>query len=536
MDNGLTVEQLRKLREVQVAAARRYDNISMGLPPVDEDCRSDGSAAAHAVRPLEQRLRGRERLVVGGCLAMWLGAIAWGTIFAAPPVVHPGKHHVHQHHINPGSSIHSSHTSTAVDARSAVYAIHDSLETAPQAIFQASAYGRTASVTALDGSSAERGFLMGPFETLPGEWVSAWVTEEMAGTALGEADHVTEFTGDGVDADGLALPFPPLHVHHIHVARGQPPPSGDHMQQHWMETHGDYRLDPERGYTTRTPPGYCRVRGADPLAVWAQLVDARAPATASAKAASSGSKLKWWLRVRFVVSVAAACTPITKLIIWYPYSREAAADGLMRYDVGNTQRLTWWTVAIPSAGRLVPPAWMHAHRARLAGLLLLRGRVAPSAYAGLGADCARRGHAACASVDTLRAYVLREAGAAVICHNNASVPSYAVQPAAAELSGGGGGGASLGYFDRQGELLCEPHTFAAGDAVTVFAFSRSVWQPEDEHFTMHTMLFAHFEPELPTAEALERVVYATPNDGYDEWDLERATAQRHETLPLPDFA
>ena len=45
-------------------------------------------------------------------------------------------------------------------------------------------------MTALEGT--ERGFIMGPFETMPGEWLSAWVTEEMVGTALG-SEPVLQF-------------------------------------------------------------------------------------------------------------------------------------------------------------------------------------------------------------------------------------------------------------------------------------------------------------------------------------------------------
>lgn len=303
MGEPLTVERLRKLREIQKGTSEL-------TPADDESPRVENTIVYPKLRPLEERNGDRRQVAIYACVIVWLSCIVVGTVSAwrSP---HAASHTRVKHSKKP-SSRHEEcenvaclqHTAPS-PTTSAVYAVHTTLETTPSDIFTPSAYPRSANVTALGGAS--RGFVMGPFATQPGEWVSAYVTEEMVGIALSSVEHVIEFTGDGVDASGNALPFPPLHVHHIHILRGRPPPAHG-LQQHWMETHGDYALDPVRGYATPTPPGYCRVRGSEPLSVWAQLVDVRSHSL-------SARPLQWWLRIRFVLS-PVACRPISKLLIW----------------------------------------------------------------------------------------------------------------------------------------------------------------------------------------------------------------------------
>ena len=58
-----------------------------------------------------------------------------------------------------------------------------------------------------------------------------------------------------------------------------------------------------------------------------------------------------------------ACTPVYKLLLHYPLDEHALADPLLRFDAGNRETLFTWTLTLPTAGRLAPPAWLHAHRA-----------------------------------------------------------------------------------------------------------------------------------------------------------------------------
>lgn len=81
VDGSLTYEQLRSLRAIQVASAQKYEQ-SRGLASVAEE-----DSVAFGVRPYDQRPRGRDRIVIGSCFALWLGLIIIGTL-TAPPVHH----------------------------------------------------------------------------------------------------------------------------------------------------------------------------------------------------------------------------------------------------------------------------------------------------------------------------------------------------------------------------------------------------------------------------------------------------------------
>ena len=81
----------------------------------------------------------------------------------------------------------------------------------------------------------EHTLYLGPIVTLPEQWVSAYIPQRIYDTQLASIDRVIEFTGDGVDEDGAVLPFPPLHVHHIHVSRGSfDSDDREQLEQHCM--------------------------------------------------------------------------------------------------------------------------------------------------------------------------------------------------------------------------------------------------------------------------------------------------------------
>jgi len=60
-------------------------------------------------------------------------------------------------------------------------------------------------------SATERSFTFGPLLTRPGEWVTTFIDEAMAGAALSEIDHVAELMGDAIDAYGMHRSCRRLH-------------------------------------------------------------------------------------------------------------------------------------------------------------------------------------------------------------------------------------------------------------------------------------------------------------------------------------
>ena len=204
-------------------------------------------------------------------------------------------------------------------------------------------------------------------------------------------------------------------------------------------------------------------------------------------------------------------------------------------------------MTIERAGRLVPPAWLHAHRARLTGILLLRGAHQPSDFGraadgsgGLSASCQLDGRPECASVAALREAIRAESARAggLICHDNETAPTYAVRRGvgAAVVAGGPTSGPGATYYDRQGQLLCEPHAFEAAEQATVFAFTSARWAAAEEHFGMHTMLFTHFLPSNASTLDIERVSYAQPSNSYGVWDLPAGTFETMRNNPTPLYA
>ena len=100
-------------------------------------------------------------------------------------------------------------------------------------------------------SETVKGVIVGPFVHRAGTWTSLQLPFKRF---LAPDDRITQFTGDAIDAQGRVMPYPPLHLHHIHLTHSGP-------LVHWFETHGDYKMDPD-GYHTRVPQGHCVSAGA----------------------------------------------------------------------------------------------------------------------------------------------------------------------------------------------------------------------------------------------------------------------------------
>ena len=167
-----------------------------------------------------------------------------------------------------------------------------------------------------------RALLVGPFYSAPGEWHSIVARYD---ELLQPSDRVIGVTSDAVDAStGHAVPYPPLHLHHIHIQRSP--------AAHWYETHGDYDLiSPKDGYYRGLPDGYCDYNEESAKRiVTTQINDVRyqadaamsfnVHATSSASNRSKGPTLKWYLRLVLRLhgsNTQSRCKPVTKYIFWY---------------------------------------------------------------------------------------------------------------------------------------------------------------------------------------------------------------------------
>lgn len=345
-----------------------------------------------------------------------------------------------------------------------------------------------------------RGVLIGPFHAAPGAWTSISL-EPTSGSRtapwlLAEGDCVVDFQGAGVHADGVPIGYPPLHVHHLHVERGS--------TTHFFETHGDYDRSPNATgigeYGTALPAGFCMRVGKRPIyLIEAVLNDVRytAPGLAMSTDSShlhaphnrshSSMVLEWYLRVLFTIApseavsaigVARTVQPACKLILFHPITTYALDDSLQRYDAGTTPRVLFWSYRMRRGGRLLLPVWLHSHRARDGGVVLIAGH---HTIASLTNGTFTAAH----TIDALRDLVVARAGNRVVCRPDPSVPSVVHLSEAADGSLGG-------QYDRPGALICSSHEWRAGDRLTVFAFSEPRWAIHNVHFPQHTMIFAFF--------------------------------------------
>lgn len=199
-----------------------------------------------------------------------------------------------------------------------------------------------------------RGVIAGPFSSDPGHWTTVGLDIT---SLLQSGDPITQYIGDAVFADGTSVPYPPLHMHHIHVARQRWRRDGKRAggsqdqtllyQPHWFETHGDYLQSAGVGYATNLPPGWCDVfEPGWQVLVEAQINDVRFQVDAAmsrdtrsdgsnssnaplhGKAASAevaalrhghgASPLQWYLRIAFRLSPTPSCAAAHKLLIMHP--------------------------------------------------------------------------------------------------------------------------------------------------------------------------------------------------------------------------
>ena len=235
-----------------------------------------------------------------------------------------------------------------------------------------------------------RAVRLGPFGSMPGQWRS--LSTQPLQNLLVDGDRVSGFIGSAATEDGALIGFPPLHAHHIHVRKGDlhggynalSAASGasglgfvtsrEHAS-HWFEVHGDYPVGTDfgvgaksaRGYSTLLPAGHCYlVSSADDIDINAEINDVRIASADS----SEVLQLDYYLLLAFTLSGDDSCRSVSKFWFRHPKSVVLTNDVWARYDVPRTPAVTWWSGVFPAEGRMLH-AWLHTHRMRGAGFLLL---------------------------------------------------------------------------------------------------------------------------------------------------------------------
>ena len=355
-----------------------------------------------------------------------------------------------------------------------------------------------------------RGLIAGPYQMLPGQFVSMFIDFSHL---FRTGDQIIEYTGDAVDVTGAPVGYPPLHVHHLHLSRDWP---GIVTTPHWMESHGDYAHGTE-GFMPgmKLPEGYCdRLAPADGMHIDGQLNDVRfthgmsmsADESAGSPARPSASLLTWYIRVVLKLT-SKPCIATSKLILWHPQKEAVRNEKLSRFVVNNRPHIRWWSYSLSRDGELVLPAWVHSHRGRYGGALVVRNNHSlwslaqlparcledPADSAGASADAAGSrgpnapGGGECAALFDLSRMLKRlkgnaEAADDLICYDLREQPTFLFVNQSTAPPGYGG------FHDRGGELHCRAATFRAGDKWTVFYANEPVFHSHMKTFMQHLLV------------------------------------------------
>ena len=98
------------------------------------------------------------------------------------------------------------------------------------------------------------GVLIGPFRSSAGQFTSLNLPFDL----VRPGSRIIAFTADAVDVSGTPVGYPPLHMHHVHLAKGEV--GSDSYYNHWWEVHGDYGVGPYGHQPEQhLPEGYCDV-------------------------------------------------------------------------------------------------------------------------------------------------------------------------------------------------------------------------------------------------------------------------------------
>ena len=333
-----------------------------------------------------------------------------------------------------------------------------------------------------------------------------------------------------------------------------------HLNFHFFQTHGDFSTgtDPlsygvgaasAEGYITRIPPGYAYILE--------NTLDIFADATIDDQREDGSEWLApWFLELAFQLNVPA--TPPTQQaplrpasLFWlFPpcdsayktSSIDKYGNGFNTFNVQRVPSLVWWSGRMPASGMLLNHVpWLHTHRARFSGVLVLAASLAELNFScrSFGVTNVSAEHSRAADLSAIRRRLL--ASGRVVCQDDQAVPDFVDVKPSAHL------GIAGGMYERQGRLRCEPWAFRSGDRYSVFGFFRPRWHSDIRHMGMHLAAFLHVDLGNPNASFDATLVGETfnpctvadePPEGtvpWDPWDR-RAVAQATSKAPSLSYS
>ena len=213
--------------------------------------------------------------------------------------------------------------------------------------------------------------------------------------------------------------------------------------------------------------------------------------------AAAAPEIEWYMRLYFRMS-AAPCKLANKLILWHPVDAVVSLEKLVRFPMGAAPEVRWWTTRLRRGGTILPETWVHSHRGRYGGCLVVAGRHSLWSLAGMPMTARDQAMPTTApswsigSASELRAHLALRAEAAgtLVCHDVAEEPVFLRLPPASDGSGG--------YHDRAGRFVCETgRHFEAEEEWTVFFFSTPNFSPKMRMYMQHMLVMLRYAPDAP---------------------------------------
>ena len=307
--------------------------------------------------------------------------------------------------------------------------------------------------------------------------------------------YILETFMAGVDAQGRALDFPPIHVHHVHVGPGSravyrvdgrwcmfDAESCSHPFHVMAEQHGDYACLPEDDgpncYLETQPAGYGKSLHSV-MNINGEMNDVRAP---------NSPQLEWYFQVaaKWVPVTHFAAKPLKPLSFHFMW-------GPGRFDVNDQStmvqtfltptaydNLYWYTGYMPNSGKLLRGK-MHTHNTVFEESYLFSGSPAQLGFGSSKFRPKSKAYEVVPTVQTgfrnneeLKAYVLEQ-------YNN-SLQSNDKNKPRLICQGKAGTQRLDGYiYDRRNPTHCDEWEFKEGEQFTVVSFNHKTDLPPGPH-------------------------------------------------------